>query len=60
MSKWAQKKNLKYGDREIWHRKCFLKNGGLNLHAMHLQENYEMEEFSLSLSRNNASFFNFV
>ena len=42
-------KNLKKGDGEICHEKGgFQRKGRLN-HAMHLQENYEMEELYFSL-----------
>ena len=44
-------KKVKKGDGEICHRKGgFLKKGGLNLCAIYLQENHEMEEFYFSLS----------
>ena len=35
---------------DLQQKGCFLNKGGLNLHSMHSQENYEMEEFYFSLS----------
>ena len=45
------KKVLKKGERrDLPYKGGFLKKGGLNLRAMHLKENYKMEEFYFSLS----------
>ena len=43
------------GDGEICHRKCALKKDGLNLRAIHLQENYEQKQTFADVRQSNCS-----